>query len=329
MLRPFRVLSFLLCCVCCFDIVFAQDTNHQTSQDMIGGQKNSLIELIISEYDPIQSCSIEYMHNSPNTAWARQELLVLNSGDYFVRGYQNHKDGPEELDYFVWSEGDLSRASHGPHGYEQYNEKDFVYVHSKLFDIPHYDEAPWPMIANWCRAFLKDDTTTLTHHGDKFTIANEHNGLSLTFDSQYHLLRLVTHKPGITAVYDYGGYKHDTAEQWDHPTTFHSLTTFTGKNAHDPLRDSRTITRVQFNIPDVDAQMAFDPDELTVHLYDPKTHNVYASDGSVLYNEDNVIASMDKMSGLRKYVRRGIWPLLAVLIVPSGIVAYKRIKTSG
>jgi len=289
----------------------------------------AILEQIIDKYVPVESCSIEYTHNYPNTGWARQELLVLNNGDYFAKDYQSHKDGSEELYYFVWSEGDVSRASHGPHGYEQYKEKDFVYVHSKLFDIPHYAEAPWPMIANWCRAFLNDDTTTLAHHGDKLTIANEHNGLSLTFDSQYRLLQLVTQKPGITVVYDYGRYVRKPADTWDHPTTFHAHTTFTGKNAHAPLSDTRTISRVQFNIPDVPAHMAFDPDELNVRRYDPKTHNVYASDGTVLYNEDDVIASMDKMSGLRKYVRRGIWPLLAVLVVLSGIVAYKRIKTSG
>ena len=105
----------------------------------------------------------------------------------------------------------------------------------------------------------------------------------MAFDSQYHLVHLiVTKKPYTIDQYTYGGYVHDTTQAWDHPTTYRDIMTYNGQNAHAPLTDPRTITRVKCNIPDVDAQMAFDPDALTVHLYDPKTHNVYASDCTVL-----------------------------------------------
>ena len=125
---------------------------------MSKGIANSPIEAIISLYDPLQSCSIEYTHAFPNTAWTRRELLVLNSGDYFVKDYQKNTDGPEELDYFVWGQGNKFRTSHGPHGYVDLalNTKYFKDLYA-LPGPPHHAEDPWPMIARWCRAFAKDD----------------------------------------------------------------------------------------------------------------------------------------------------------------------------
>ncbi len=98
------------------------------------------------------------------------------------------------------------------------------------------------------------------------------------------------------------------------------------ESSDDTIVIDKSVQSVDFNLDDIDRALAFDPAALGSNRFDTKTHNVYAPDGSLVYNEDKFVAQFDRAYGLRKSTRKWLPWLLLLAAMLSGTLAYWRIR---
>jgi len=311
-----RILRFsALVLLCLFGISPAHAQHGQYPLDAFADMYRSLNNArVLSTYDRV-----------------RNESVVSTDGRYLDLYWDVRDGSPDDFASVTAWDGRSMIGTHGHGDYQQFKPDSPDYFR---FPSPvNKWNAPWIWVDRIVQDMRKAGDIKLSPRTTGgWQARSEQSGWLLEWDDGKHLVRL-RHEQGISKP-DLGFDIHlsqFSKERVSHNIEYpaHMTIEFLGlaqESSDENIIINEIIQSVAFNLEDIDKALTFDPVALGSNRFDTKTHNVYAPDGSLVYNEDKFVAQFDRAYGLRKSTRKWLPWLLLLAAMLSGTVAYWRIR---
>lgn len=284
-------------------------------------QLDRTLDAVRAKYAAVVSSRIE---SSSVRESATQESTVFRSGQFVARDWRANEDGgTPRLTNLVYAANGMLRGMHGPPRFIE------TTMPAGYLDAPgqvHHWTNPWPLLDAWCLAIRNDPGRTATRSGGAIMITSPELGLSLTFGQHLECLAVERALNGFRSHIVFTGYAPGPGQPWPQPTGMRRHFELDRAGPDRARVDEWAISTLSFNADDEDRTLFWDPDRYGVYRYDPATRNVYASDGSLMYNEEEFSNRVMRMAGLTSTPRRWRIPSLIALAVVLGGVAYWRLR---
>ncbi len=298
--------------------VEAQDGSQSLSKTEIDTELNRILDV----YSGIRSSRLERVLSTK--AGVHSQSLVFRDGEFFVISWQTRQeDDSEQLTSFVHVTDGTLRSMHGP---PRYIEGE---IPPDYFDPPgpvHHWENPWPLLQEWCFALGNSADITGTMTNGILSLESETLGLSLAFGPSLECRVVEVFRDPVRTRFIFSDYDKVSDERWPAPGRLQRVFTLDPDDPSKTRIDEWEIINITFNNDDKEESLAWDSDKLGVYRLVPSTGNVYASDGSLMYNETEYAEKALGMQGIGRASQRWLVPGLVGLALVSGALAYWRFR---
>jgi hypothetical protein len=187
----------------------------------------------------------------------------------------------------------------------------------------HVILAPWPRLTEFAQAMGSDPACTFTFTNGVWQAKSVQQGVALAWSEDNRLLEFTriagensTATTTFSGFYEKNGYSMPTAMRQEVRTGV--------------IRDGREVgSDVAFTISDLsldtgkaEAKSRFDAKAMRVNFYDEATHNVFDSDGQLLYNEVTAGGGSNGLFGISVPVILGL--VVAICAVSAFLVLRRK-----
>ncbi|MBL8763474.1 MAG: hypothetical protein JNM07_04310 [Phycisphaerae bacterium] len=266
---------------------------------------------------------------APNLGIERH-LDVTQSGRFLAKDYYQPQarlaDWLAVPHYFVHFDGHVMRIAQPPGG--TYEERP---APPGLMGGPpgpiQWTYCPWPVIPKLVEWLEKapDLHITVSREGE-YSATSVQSMLALDWNNSGRIQRVAREEAtGYVFAVSFG-YAEGEAESLPRPISLHE-TIRSEPASRVKLESDHDYNVIAFDIAAAGSESdpAFDPVALKTNRFDPKTKDVFAPDGSKLYNEDSAMAAFDAAAGKGTW-RPWLLGLIGAAAVLSVIASYRRLK---
>jgi hypothetical protein len=293
----------------------AQQASIELTDHALAGELNRLAEV----YEGLVSASVTRVNTTEPDV--HSEAVVLSTGAFVVTFWKAQPEAEPELFNVTHWDGKVLRSTHGP---PRYVEGEPAAGFSDPPGPVHHWDAPWPMLHEWCLALANDPEALGFHGGSRLRVESESLGVALTFGPQDECLEVDVVRDGVRTRMTFSDFV--AVGRWKAPREQERAFYTRGSGSGEARVDQWSLVEVRFNDEDANGALVWDPDDLGVYRYSPSTRNVYSSDGTVLYNEEEWARRVLGGTKVAGVVRRLLVPGLVILAVASGALAYWRLR---
>lgn len=311
--RWISAITLLLCGVS----AVAQETRSELTDRELARELDRLIE----GYQDLRSASIARVSSiDPNIL---SESIVLSTAEFTTTFWRASAGAEPKLFSVTHWDGDMLRSTHGPPRFIEFEPP--AAFSEPPGPVQHW-EVPWPLLHEWCLAIANDPASRGLRGEADLRVESDSLGMALTFGPRDECTEVDIVRDGVRTRISFADFALSEEGPWLRPRE-QQRTFFLGvAEGQEPRVDRWLLTDVRFNIADAHEQLTWDPDALGVYRYSPSTRNIYASDGSVLYNEQEWATRALGMSRSAGLARRLLVPGLIALALVSGAIAYWRLR---
>lgn len=309
--------------VCVVSVCVARSIAQEVDGSQPGGS-DAVLERIASAYEGVRGTTVE-LGSPEHPSWS-VKVTVASDGRYQA---VDHEDSGERNEEYIYSAVDDTYAYQtGMAGIEKNSLEKFPRL--RIWWAYHFD-APWPMVTSWVHALRRAEDVMITQSSNLLTIESADEQLSLTFDVGTLALIRVGQVGGVDYFFE-GFDVHDPPM----PTSVRVVSDLParGTTPAQHFDDRRVYTTLELNPPDLAARVRFDPAELGLNLYDPKSGIVSDPTGKKLYSHKDYAKRMlaeahRQAAGKPERVdwSLGRWIMVGgviLLVMTGGVVVWQR-----
>ncbi len=256
-------------------------------------------------------------------------IITMDSRARFAINYFDEETiGPAEWEthphYFVYSDAEWIRASRGTTA---------LYTESRLSSqeeppgIVHQIYCPWPRITRFVQWLQQSNDTIFKRDGHLTTATSLQARLSLTWNDQLDIVRVERREtsPGAREVVEFTGYRQQGVLRL--PSAMREvLQTGVVRDGVEVASDVLYQVRaVAWNPVNLEGDLSFENLRQVTARFDRDTKNVYASDGTLLYNDEDI--SLGKAGLPRSSTTPVLISVAAIAVVSALVLAVRRWRT--
>lgn len=206
-----------------------------------------------------------------------------------------------------------------PHTSQTYMQLETEHAGESLpEDLEAYAIAPWPRLSAWCSALGSAQDLVFFYENGVFNASSRNMGLTLRWDELHQLQLVRVSHAGGWREYQFEGSGTGAFT----PPSRSVQRIHAGKTARPEL--VWTYDEVRFNLENEDDALATATTISRLDRYDVESGDVFKPDGTLRYNEPELLAALALKSSWGSMWAKSIWAAVALAIGGSCYLLWRR-----